>query len=281
MKKQYTKKQIVEAIKYWQNVLKRMDESKSPLLDACIEKFGEDVVFDDSKFLFKLNNDSMQKLFILLDQFVFMSKLKSLGDLKLFIGSPSQLNSTLRAYAKDSIKDLKDYFAVYQPHYDLTLNNKMYGVVLHKGAVFINIENHKSSTFSYAISCLCHEMIHVYDMYFGKLYAYLVWAINNHAPVDVIDYNSHFTSVFKQKKSEFYDMTHIEIQDFGNDYSFEKFNEITSKNIKSMKEGEQFGSVFQRPFSKDTIEFYKDSDLVSISDDGCSFSFSFGIPMSR
>ena len=44
-----------------------MDESKSLLLDACVEKFGEDVVFDNSNFLFKLNNDSMQKLFILLD----------------------------------------------------------------------------------------------------------------------------------------------------------------------------------------------------------------------
>ena len=124
-------------------------------------------------------------------------------------------------------------------------------------------------------------MIHVYDMYFGKLYAYLVWAINNHAPVDVIDYNSHFTSIFKQKKSEFYDMTHIEIQDVGNDYNFEKFNEITSKDIKLMKEKELSELVFQKPFSKETIDFYKDSDLVSISDDGRSFSFSFGIPMPK
>ena len=120
-----------------------------------------------------------------------------------------------------------------------TVNNNLYGVALNKNAIFINIENHTASTFSYAASCLCHEMIHVYDMYFGKLYGYLVWAINNHAPAEVIDYNSHFTTVFKQNKSEFYDMTHIEIQDIGNDYSFEKFNEITSKDIKSMKEGEQ------------------------------------------
>ena len=45
MKKSYTKQQIVEVIKYWQNVLKRMDESKSPLLDSCSKEFGEDVVF--------------------------------------------------------------------------------------------------------------------------------------------------------------------------------------------------------------------------------------------
>ena len=40
MKKRYTKKQIVEAIKHWKSILKRMDESKSPLLDACSKEFG-------------------------------------------------------------------------------------------------------------------------------------------------------------------------------------------------------------------------------------------------
>ena len=44
MKRHYTKQQIVEAIKRWKSVLKRIDESKSPLLDAFIEKFGEDTV---------------------------------------------------------------------------------------------------------------------------------------------------------------------------------------------------------------------------------------------
>ena len=55
MKKQYTKKQIVEVIKHWESILMRMDESKSPLLDACSKEFGEDVVFDSNKMLFILN----------------------------------------------------------------------------------------------------------------------------------------------------------------------------------------------------------------------------------
>ena len=76
MKKQYTKKQIVEAIKHWKSILRRMDESKSPLLDACSKEFGEDVVFDSNKMLFVLNESNISKLFSILDSFIFASKLK-------------------------------------------------------------------------------------------------------------------------------------------------------------------------------------------------------------
>ena len=44
MKTQYTRHQIIESIKHWKNVLKELDESKSPLLDAFAEKFGEDEI---------------------------------------------------------------------------------------------------------------------------------------------------------------------------------------------------------------------------------------------
>ncbi len=71
--------------------------------------------------------------------------------------------------------------------------------------------------------------------------------------------------------------TNIPIEDFGNDYSFEKFNEIASKSIRSLKEDDALS--IQCPFPKHVIEKYRDSDLVHISDDGMSFSFSFGIPI--
>lgn len=43
MEKRYSKQQIQETIKYWQNILKRMDESKNQLLDVCIKSFNEDI----------------------------------------------------------------------------------------------------------------------------------------------------------------------------------------------------------------------------------------------
>lgn len=46
-------------------------------------------------------------------------------------------------------------------------------------------------------------MIHAYDLHFGGLFNYMMWALNVGAPIEVIDYNSHFTNVFKQKQKEF------------------------------------------------------------------------------
>lgn len=281
MKKTYTKKQIVEAIKYWKQVLKTLDESKSLLLDACSNEFGEDVVFDDNQMLFKLNEENILALFSILDRFVFDNKLKTLDDLKVFVGSPSALNSMILQYNNNKPIDLSKYFALYQPDYTapkIPLTWKR-TVVIKKNGIFINNDSHKFSTFAYAASCLCHEMIHVYDMYFGKLYNYLVWAINEGAPAWAINQNSHKTSTYKQKKKEFEMATNIPIEDFGNDYSFEKFNEIASKNIELLKEDDNLS--IQCPFSKHIIEKYRDSDLVHISDDGMSFSFSFGIPMPK
>lgn len=45
MKKRYTKKQIVEAIKHWESVLKKMNESiYNNVIDALINEFDKDVV---------------------------------------------------------------------------------------------------------------------------------------------------------------------------------------------------------------------------------------------
>ena len=281
MKKQYTKKQIVEAIKHWESVLKRMDESKSPLLDACSKEFGEDVVFDSNKMLFVLNESNISKLFSILDSFIFASKLKTLDNLKIFVGNPSTLNSTILEYSNGNPIDLSKYFALYKPdQYNFILPNGEKRFNIKKNGIFINTETNKCSTFAYAASNICHEMIHVYDMYFGKLYNYVIWAINNGAPVEVIDYNSHKTSVFKQKKGEFETMTNIPIEDAGNDYSFEKFNEIASKDIALLKETDDLSKCVPYVFPKKIKDKYKDSNVVHFDNDGY-FSFSFGIPMPK
>ena len=45
MNSYYTKQQIVEVIKHWKSVLKRMDESVyNNVIDALIAEFGKDVV---------------------------------------------------------------------------------------------------------------------------------------------------------------------------------------------------------------------------------------------
>lgn len=281
MKKSYTKHQILEAIKHWESVLKKMDESKSPLLDACIKQFSEDVVFDTSKMLFDLNEANMLALFAILDSFLFDSKLKSLNNLKVFVGNPSTLNNVILEYSNNNPIDLSKYFALYKPdQYNFILPNGEKRFKIKKNGIFINTETNKHSTFAYAASNLCHEMIHVYDMYFGKLYNYVIWAINHGAPVEVIDYNSHKTSMFKRKKEEFEMATNIPIEDNGNDYSFEKFNEIASKDISLLKEDDNMSNCTPYVFPKKIKDQYKNSSVVHFGDDGY-FSFSFGILMPK
>lgn len=104
----------------------------------------------------------------------------------------------------------------------------------------------------------------------------IAWILKAGAPPEVIDYNSHFTKTFQQKQREFMDKTNIPIPISGEGRDFDTLCRDMAQNIHLLKESE---ASSQLPFSKETIEKYKDSKLVSISDDGMSFSFSFGIPM--
>ena len=79
-------------------------------------------------------------------------------------------------------------------------------------------------------------------------------------------------------KKEFEMETNIPIQDFGNDYSFEKFNEIASKNITLLKEDEDISTYVPYIFPKHIQKQYEKSNIVHFGDNGY-FSFSFGIPL--
>ena len=76
MKKQYTKQQIVEAIKYWNSVLKRMDESVyNNVIDALIAEFGKDVVLS-KEFNYTLTQQDLKKIFSILNKYLFDNKIK-------------------------------------------------------------------------------------------------------------------------------------------------------------------------------------------------------------
>ena len=81
MSHHHTKQQIVEAIKHWESVLKRMDESKSLLLDAFIEKFGEDVVINRKPYI--LSNDSAIEIAKILNDFLFESKIVNFPEIQI------------------------------------------------------------------------------------------------------------------------------------------------------------------------------------------------------
>ena len=187
MKKQYSKHQIQEAIKHWQNVLKRMDESKSELLDACIEKFGEDIVFDEH-LSFNFTQNNIDALFDVLDHNVFNSKLHLIKK-NVFVGNSAKLNPIASQYANGSHVDLSGYLGLYQPHLDFKEDiDGNLNAIKHKEAIFINTDDHMFAVFGYAIATLCHEMIHCYDANYGTLLPYTASLVKRKAPSDVINY---------------------------------------------------------------------------------------------
>ena len=68
MKKQYTKQQIVEAIKYWESVLKRIDENQQTLMSRLVKIFGEDLVKNQHV---NLSQSQFYQLYKILNVFIF------------------------------------------------------------------------------------------------------------------------------------------------------------------------------------------------------------------
>ena len=278
MKKQYSRYQIVEAIKHWTSILRMMDESKSLLLDACSREFGEDVVFDDSQMLFELTSDNIALVFKLLDKHMFNNKLLLANSLSLFIGSAQQLNNKILDYSNNTPIDLDQYIALYQPDkYDYIDNNNRHISTIRKDAIFVNNELHQYATFSLILQVLCHEMIHAYDMHFGGLFKYMMWALNAGAPIEIIDYNSHFTKVFKQMKNKFENETNVQMPITGDNKDFDTRCREAAENIHLLREDDIEGMLI----TQEMIDKYSDSGFVQFGNDRKSISFSFGIPIPK
>ncbi len=259
-----------------------MNESKSKLLDICIRQFDEDIVFNDEQ-CFDLVESNIKLLFKILDNYYFISKLSSIKNLKTFIGDSKKLSSILLSYSNNDQLNFDDYLALYQPkwrRYRNNITNKIM-LIIEKDAIFINIGTHKFSSFSYIFSSIFHEMLHAYDMHFGKLFNYTIWALSTGATSDVISYQSHFTSTFKSFKKDFEMETNIPVLIDGNNDDFDVLCKKTAEEIGFLKENDDMSNITPIPFPKEMIERYKGSKLVQFSDDGCSFSFSFGITMPK
>ena len=100
MKTQYTKRQIVESIKYWENVLKTLNESKSVLLDAFAKKFGEDIVFGHNGHeRINASLEMIKSIYSISNDIVFNSTL-TLRDIRLVHDNCQSFASYVYAKAK-------------------------------------------------------------------------------------------------------------------------------------------------------------------------------------
>lgn len=260
MKKQYSRNQISEAIKYWKNVLNTMNESKSPLLDACSKEFGEDIVFDDYKMMFELSDKNINSLFNVIDDNLFSNRLKTLNNLRIYVGNESKLDPIATKLNNNHPFSLKPYLALYFPclNYLQHKITKKIKLVKVSDGMFLNVGNHRYAECAYMISSLCHEMIHCYDANFSYLLKWTEWMLNNGHTQDEINDGSHFTNTFDQKCKEMKSKNGITIQISGNNMDFEELNKNAYDEISLLKEDDDLSNYELFAITDEFREKYRD-----------------------
>ena len=134
MNSYYTKQQIVEAIKHWKSVLKRMDESKNALLSELFATFN----INDLLKLFNGRIDSklLDDCYIILNKYLFSLKLPKLP---VMYKSDTEIRNFLiqRNMKEDEIPDL--FFGTYSVLYDNDLKTIKWNdkLILHDDVILL------------------------------------------------------------------------------------------------------------------------------------------------
>lgn len=164
MYKIHSRQQILEAIKYWKNVLKKMDESKNQLLDVLFKAFNTDNLL--KPFNGNIDNRLLAKCFNILNRHFFSSKLKKIP---LIYESDAKIRKFLVDRETNPNTIPKLFFGVYSVICDNDKIEKWSDeLILHDDVILLNSSYIDSKSISFLIACLCHEMIHYYDRLFGE-----------------------------------------------------------------------------------------------------------------
>ena len=172
-KKQYTKRQIIETIKHWKNVLKIMNESSSELLNAFAQNFSLKVVF--SKRPFTLTDESALQIAKIINDFLFDSMIVDFPEIKVV--TYGQFCKLYQFYEMTYCNKLKQNIIFPKnkflgTHY-VTIENDLDELTpttpleySHK-IIMMNLDKLKFRSFIMNAASICHEMIHEYDRQFG------------------------------------------------------------------------------------------------------------------
>lgn len=172
LQKRYSRRQIAEAIKHWQNVLKQLDESKSPLLDAFAEEFGADVVFSNQPF--EMNDAIANRMFKILNDTLFDSKIPIVPVKYMSYDDICRYDCQFYNKYKEPKDDeyVNPPITIYGMHSAIVLNKTFkYDEPLmfaKEEFIYLNSSKIKNTSFALNTASLCHEMIHAYDRFFGE-----------------------------------------------------------------------------------------------------------------
>lgn len=203
MKQQYTKHQILEAIKHWKSILKKIDESKSLLLDVFAEKFGEDVVFSNK--CLQLSNHNVKAMFEIFNVHLFDSKL-NINEIMIECLSYDDMCKMAKSIYNKYKRPTDDEYisppqSIYGMHFAIALNDIFtYDdplIFANEEVIFLNMSKINNKSFSLQAASLCHEMIHYYDRLFGEYESrYKTFFISKIKP------RLHDTPTFERKMKE-------------------------------------------------------------------------------
>lgn len=265
----YSRKQILEAIKYWENVLVQMNESKSPLLTKFENIFGIDAVYQ-KKLTIDINLKNILCIFNILNVDIFNGNLKLINNkLDLYCGDETQLLSILKSQFKvASNYTISDKLALFHPLLQWLYNKQTKKPVLVsiKNGIFINTDCGSKATLPYLISTICHEMIHCYDCLYGHLLQMTQYCILHGCVEDEISDESHFTPIFKEKSKMMKDKNGITIHNNADGKSFEDFNIMAAEEIQVLKESDDLSMYRPIVFSDEFKNKYK--NLITFCTDG-------------
>ena len=194
MKKRYTKHQILEAIKFWENVLKRIDESKSLLLNILFKTFKTNDLL--KPFNGVIDDMLIIKCFNILNEYFFSSKLKNIP-LKYLSDNEARKFLIEREMKNNDIP--KIFFGAHSVLYDNDINTLKWTdeLMLHDDVILLNSNHIDGKSISFLIACLCHEMIHYYDWLFGEYCDFTKYAM-----MTGIKKDKHNTMTFETMKNE-------------------------------------------------------------------------------
>ena len=193
MKKSYTKHQIVEAIKHWESVLKKMDESKNALLTELFSVFGSNDLL--KTFNRKIDNKLLDDCYTILNKYLFSSKLLKLP---LMYESNDKIRDFLidRETNPNNIPNI--FFGVHSVICDNDqISNWTESLQLHDDVILLNSSHINGKSLSFLIACLCHEMIHYYDRLFGEYCDFTKYTL-----ITGIKKDKHNTMTFETMKEE-------------------------------------------------------------------------------
>lgn len=196
MKKQYTKKQIVEAIKYWSQQLKLMTEKYETCVDALINEFGHDLVAS-REYTYNLTKDDLKKIYNILNFSLFDNEL---GSIRLEYWPEGFIIDKLNENARKSgVLDKKHTRSICYGAFSavckdvLDNNGRIVDIDISEEIIMLNKTYLNDCIFIFAVASICHEMIHYYDRFAKEFHDKQLKASQSDE-----DFDSHKDEMFQE-----------------------------------------------------------------------------------